>query len=377
MKRLILAFSVLATVACAQTAPVLTASFALNTNGVVIAPTNFWSANNVLTTTSNDLRFVNATGDVLTGELAVPGLVASYTNRVTIRPGLNLFQFWTFTNSIIGGAVPTGGSASYDTELADQLYVFDGTNSFRTYMLAPGPTWLNNATLLGATTATDVISFEHFAYYLSRASTNWQMATPDSLGTGYENWFLALGQYGNYYTLDYQTQMRANWLWSMYAQGSLVDLITGTNGVQASRSGRSFVVSLSGSNALTGPVRVDATNLTIRIGSRRVIGTNVVETGLAWNETNAATLAWVVVTNGTTNAATVYHSGNFSPGSYLSQSAWAGAQTGLLAFVGAPTSYNAAGSARQVSYGAMNGTNYWFFYSGTNWERIAVGARPW
>ena len=362
----------------AQTSPVLTAGFALNPNGVVVAPTNFWTANAVLNTTSNDGRYVNVSGDAMTGELASPGLVASFTNFVTIRPGLNLFPWWTETNSIIGLAVPTSGSASVDPSEADNLYIVSREGTYRGYFLAPGTQWLSVTTFQPATGATDTIAFDDFAYYISRASTNRAFATPDTLSTGYENVFLSQGAYGNYYAIDYPTAFRINWLWMQWARKLVVADIEGANGITATRSNRTVTISLgSATQALAGPLRVDATNLTIRVGSRRVLGTNVVEVGFAWNETNAGAVAWSTVTNNVTNTVTVYHSGNFSPGSYLSTLAWAGAQTGLLAYVTAPTSYNAAGSARQVSYGTMSGTNYFFWYSGTNWERIAAGARPW
>ena len=108
--------------------------------------------------------------------------------------------------------------------------------------------------------------------------------------------------------------------------------IEGANGITATRSNLTVRISLgSTTQALTGPLRIDATNLTIRLGSRRVLGTNVVEAGFAWNETNAGAVAWSTVTNNVTNTVTVYHSGNFSPGSYLSTLAWAAAATCLAA----------------------------------------------
>lgn len=365
----------------AQTSPVLTTGFALDTNGVVVSPTNFWPANSVLNTTSNDGRFVNVAGDVMTGELGTPGLVTSYTNFVTVRPGLNVFQFWTATNSIVGTAVPTLGVASYDTTQCDTLYVTESAGQFRIYYLLPGPTWYRSSTFQPATNESDTISADVMCYYYSRASTNvqFQIPTMAELVTGEENVFALSGQqYPNFFALDFQSVYRLQMLWYWWATKAIVTNVTGSGGITATRTGGTIEISLGSTNsALQGPVLIDATNLTIRVGSHRQIGTNVVMSGFAWNETNSGTLAWVTVTNGSTNAVTVYHSGNFSPGSYLSQSAWAGAQTGLLAFVGAPTSYNAAGSARQVATGAMNGTNYWFFYGVTNWERIAVGARPW
>ena len=375
MKRLILVLSVLATVACAQTAPVLTASFALNTNGVVISPTNFWSANDILATASNDGRFVNSAGDEMTGRLIAPEFQLSFTNLMRIEPGLNLLSHWSPGSVPIQDAIPTNGAGSYDEEQADQVILVDMTTLlWRRFQLLPDGRWLSLQTYQQATT-NDTISSSDWAYFKSAATGTvyWTMSD-DPAQNVYTTFF---GTYPNLRFLDLPMLYRVLNLWTAYKFGPIPSAIYGSNGVAVSRSAGNYTITLDGSVALQAPVRIDATNLTIRVGSRRAIGTNVVETGLAWNETNAATLAWVVVTNGTTNAATVYHSGNFSPGSYLSQSAWAGAQTGLLAFVGAPTSYNAAGSARQVSYGAMNGTNYWFFYSGTNWERIAVGARPW